>query len=398
MRTSREPRGRWARKAAVDLLCGRDAEGAAGRDRDFAFLLEREAVAWRLRLDAALAPLCSRPLSSLQLEVLSALRIGAVQLLVLGTPAHAAVSATVDACPPRARSLVNAVLRRLASDGEPRDLPPWIAQSHPRELWERWAGRYGAEGAGALMRWDNSPPVLGCFCPGREVEGAPGRYLEGYRYLERSGRLDSSGMDGIYVQDEGAALVAAGAAGLPGGTVLDICAAPGGKTAHLALTGGTVLSIDSSLERMKLWKENARRLSWKQCLPVVADCTRLPVESADKAVVDAPCTGTGVLRRRTDARWGFSSGLLGKCTALQAELLDAAAGCVRPGGSLVYSVCSLEPEESTMQVSRFEEAHPGFRREEFPAPGVLVRDGMLCIFPPEHGIDGHFAVRWERMS
>lgn len=293
---------------------------------------------------------------------------------------------------------MNAVLRRLAAEGEPRDLPPWIAQSHPRELWERWHSRYGEEGAMSLMRWDNSPPELGCFCVSGGIDGRPGRYLEGYRYLERSGRLDPSGMDGIYVQDEGAALVASGAASLPGGTVLDICAAPGGKTAHLALRGGTVLSIDSSPERMKLWVENANRLGWKSCLPVVADCTALPVGDVDKAVVDAPCTGTGVLRRRTDARWGFSTGLLSRCRAVQASLLDAAAGCVRPGGSLVYSVCSLEPEESTMQVSRFEEAHPCYRRAEFPAPGVLVREGMLCIFPPEHGIDGHFAVRWERMS
>ncbi len=355
-------------------------------------------MAWRLRLDAALEPFCSRPLQSLQIEVLSALRIGAFQLLVLDTPAHAAVSATVDACPPRARPFVNAVLRRLAAEGEPRDLPPWIAQSHPRELWDRWSARYGAAGAETLMRWDNSPPDLGCWCPSREVEGAPGRYLEGYRYFERSGRLDPSGMEGIYVQDEGAAVVASGAASLPGETVLDICAAPGGKTAHLASKGGTVLSIDSSVERMGLWKENARRLGWESCHPVVADCTALPVSSADRVVVDAPCTGTGVLRRRTDARWGFSAGLLARCTAVQAALLDAAAECVRPGGSLVYSVCSLEPEESTMQVSRFEDAHPGYRRAEFPAPGVLVRDGMLCIFPPEHGIDGHFAVRWERMS
>lgn len=355
-------------------------------------------MTWRLRLDAALTPLSSRPLGSLDGSVISALRVGAVQILLLDTPPHAAVSATVGAVHPRARPFVNAVLRKLAATGEPPGSEPWIALSHPRGLWDRWASRYGEDAAMDLMRWNNTTPDLGGFCFGAPGGGERGFFLEAYRYIRRAGRLDPGGLEGIYIQDEGAALVGRGAAKLPGSRVLDICAAPGGKTAHLADGKTLVLSMDDSKDRMAQWVENSARLGWESCFPVVADCSSIPARSAGKVVVDAPCTGTGVYRRRNDARWGWCDGLLSECVSTQQRLLDASAGCVEPGGWLVYSVCSLEPEESIGQVSRFEESHPGFRRGDFPAPGVLVRDGMLCIFPPEHHVDGHFAACWERIT
>lgn len=293
---------------------------------------------------------------------------------------------------------MNAVLRRLAASGGLEPEEPWIRLSHPGGLWERWQSRYGRDSAIKLMEWNNSIPDLGGVPFGAPVEGAPGRYMDGYRYRERAGRLDPASLAGFYVQDEAAALVGRGAAELPGRLVVETCAAPGGKTAHLAVSDALTVSMDRSVERMMQWKANSRRLGWKSCMPVIADGSAIPLREADKVIVDAPCTGTGVYRRRNDARWGWSDAHLSECVETQSMLLDASSALVRPGGWLVYSVCSLEPEESFEQAARFERRHEGFRRGCFPAPEVLVRDGMLCIFPPEHRVDGHFAVCWERIA
>lgn len=293
---------------------------------------------------------------------------------------------------------MNAVLRRLAASGGREPEEPWIRLSHPGDLWERWQARYGRDAAIKLMEWNNSIPDLGGVAFGLPIPGVQGRYMDDYRYLERAGRLDPGALAGFYVQDEAAALVGRGSAELPGGLAVEICAAPGGKTAHLAVSGALTVSMDPSAERMVQWKANSRRLGWESCMPVIADGTAIPLRVADKVLVDAPCTGTGVYRRRNDARWGWSAAHLSDCVGVQSRLLDASSALVRPGGWLIYSVCSLEPEESLEQAARFEQGHEGFRRGCFPAPEVLVRDGMLCIFPPEHRVDGHFAVCWERIA
>jgi 16S rRNA (cytosine967-C5)-methyltransferase len=344
--------------------------------------LHREAVAWRLRLDSALAACCHRPLSSLDPRTLAALRLGAVQILVLGTPPHAAVNESVAVAGPRSRGLVNAVLRRLAAEGEPEPEGPWVAGSHPRDLWERWASRYGPEGAGRLMEWDNAVPPLGASTP------------PGYVEIERSGPLEPP--PGAYIQDEASALVGAGAAALPGGTVVELCAAPGGKTFHLDPSCRFDACLDSSRERLRVWTANAERLGFRNSCAVLGDASQPPFVQVGKVVVDAPCTGTGVYRRHPDARWGWSGRLLSVCVDAQRRILSAAAGLTAPGGCLVYSVCSLEPEEAGEQAEWFERSFPGFGRRPFPAPSELVREGALCIFPPDHGIDGHFAVCWER--
>ncbi len=310
------------------------------------------------------------------------------------------MSATVDAAPRRSAKLVNAVLRRLASDGEPPGQPPWVTWSHPRELWLAWSGRFGEEAAISLMRWNNTPPPIGgCMAGGRPRGAVAGRFLDDYFLMERRGDLrDGAVPEGVYIQDEGAAVVGRGLARLPGDAAVETCAAPGGKTVHLDACSRLVVSMDSSMRRMAGWVENSARLGWGRSLPVIADARHLPVARAPKVVVDAPCTATGVYRRRNDARWGFSRGLLDSCVSLQRSLLAEAASATAPGGVLAYSTCSIEPEEGVRQVEWFEGAFPGFRRLPFPADPVLVRDGMLCIFPPEHSLDGHFAACWERSS
>jgi 16S rRNA (cytosine967-C5)-methyltransferase len=394
-----EPEGSLARIAAARILSGGlPSLPPDPRDRALAIRLSREVVVWEARLDAALSRCSSRKLAHLEPEVLTALRIGAVQLLVLGMPAHAAVSTATSCVTGMAsRGYVNAVLRNLVRTGEDPDAAAWVRLSHPEALFDRWVSRYGEEGAERLMAWNNEVPPVGGFSSAVRAFGKPGSYLPGYGVFERAGLLPAEAIpEGVYIQDEAAAIVAEGAALLPGARVVEIGAAPGGKTAHLDSRALVVASIELSGKRFEQWLENSSRLGWSSSFPVVADGARLPVGECDKVVIDAPCTSTGVLRRRPDARWRWSQARLDACVALQRRLLEEAALTVGTGGTIVFSFCSLEPEEGIGQAAWFESSAPGFRRIGFPAPAVLVREGMLDIFPPEHGIDGHFAVAWIR--
>jgi len=251
------------------------------------------------------------------------------------------------------------------------------------------------------MEWNNAPPPLG-GCLGTAGEGLePGLWVPGYRYLPRNGTPPAvvTGGEG-YLQDEGTVVAARAAAELAqGGSVLEVGAAPGGKTLHLDPRARMVISLDESPARMERWRENAARLSLRRSLPVVASGDRLPFSTGfDLVFVDAPCTNTGVYRRKPDARWRWSEDLLSSCRELQGRLLEAAAGAVSPGGVLFYSTCSLEPEENRLRVGWFEERFPGFVRIRPPAPDRLVSDDLIDIFPPDHRIDGIFAAAWRRGS
>ncbi len=372
-----------------------------GRDKAFALRLLRETVVWKARLDRALTRYCNVPLQNLDDEVLAALRVGAAQLLVLGTPPHAAVSETVGAVDGGGRGLVNAVLRKLASCGEP---DPGSAGdhemfSHPAHLVEKWRSSFGVSDAGALMEWNNAVPTLGaCFKDPPAGLGA-GRYMADYRIIDRTGyRPLESLTEPVYIQDEAAVVVGRAAASLAvGGRVLEVGAAPGGKTHHLQVAAEMVVSMDCNAARAARWLENSRRLGWRSCFPVVGDGTLPPLAAGfDLVFLDAPCTNTGVFRRRPEARWKWSPAYLGGMVKMQRDLLTGSAAMVKPGGFLVYSTCSLEPEENVEQVRWFEEHVKGFTGVGLPAPPQLVSKGMISIFPPEHGIDGMFAAAWRR--
>jgi len=392
-----------ARRAVIEsLTSGTENLNLQGRDRAFALKLLRETTVWRARLDRALARFSSKPLDDLDREVLAALRIGAAQLLILHTPPHAAVSATVSALSGhRASGLVNAVLRRLAREGEPDLLgaPLHEAWSHPESLVARWVSRFGKEKTAKLLEWNNSVPGIGGCHPDRESNLESGLYLDDYRIIERTGENPLLSISGnVYLQDEAAAITGKAAAELAaGGSVLEIAAAPGGKTHHLQAAAKFVISADSSFSRMHRWRENSSRLRWSNSIPVVADGRMPSFRSAfDMVFIDAPCTNTGVYRRRSDARWKWSDEYLKSAVRLQRELLLSACELVVPGGILIYSTCSLEDEENRLQVEMFERSRDNFQRISLPGPAELVTDGMICIFPFDHKVDGMFAAAWKR--
>jgi len=383
------------RRKALEVLLGlrETAFELSPRDEAFALRLVRETTVWRARLAHSLARLLKRPMQKLDGRMLAVLRLGAVQLLVLGTPVHAAVSETVKLAGNRgAGGLVNAVLRRLSTEGEEPGLPLHIRWSHPAGLVRRWSERFGPEKTADLLRWNNEPPVLGGFAFEEPPPGEPGRYLDGYRRFERGVPLPPPG---VFVQDEAASIVARVFRNMPGETALEIGAAPGGKTAHQQ---GTVLvSLDLSRKRMGKWLDNRRRLGWTHALPVIGDGLELPFRSGfHKVFVDAPCSNTGVLRRRPGARWRWSTATLESLRRTQEMLLNSAAEHVLPGGVLFYGTCSLEPEENELQADDFDARHPGFERLPLSLPVTLLRDGAMSSFPPESGVDGLYAVAWRR--
>lgn len=372
-------------------------------------------MVWRDRLDHSLRAYSSRPLESLDATTLDALRLGAAQLLILEMPAYAALDSTIGAIRDRGRrGYVNAVLRKLVDLGEPPHDSLSTRWSHPETLVRRWLERHGREATERLLEWNNGVPRLGAFDFAGTSRSSSG-VEEGGILLRRFVRLERSGPDvlgggarqGLYVQDEAAAIVGEGFAELAGGRTLEIGSAPGGKTVHICNSSyppELLVCLDSSVQRMSTWLENTRRLCpsllQRTVFGVVAQGEDLsPFDAGgrfDSVVVDAPCTNTGVYRRRRSARWRWSLSLLEECTARQRSLLESAADLVVAGGRLGYSTCSLEPEENREMVEWFETRRPDFERIDFPAPSQLVREGLLDIFPPDRGFDGHFAAAWMR--
>lgn len=345
-------------------------------------------------------------------------------------PAWAAISETVDLARAvgagRASGLVNGVLRSLQRAGPEGDRFPdpetdpagWLATrgSHPRWLVERWLGRWSFDEVARLVELDNRVPDLrlvpadGDVAAAEEALRGAGLDVEVER---RPGTLrvvtsDVPAALDIYpsfVQDAAAALVVRYAAIPPGALVADVCAAPGGKALSAARTARYVLAADPSGTRLELVRESAERLG----LPVGVVRARgedPPVAGADVVLVDAPCTGTGTLRRHPDARWRLDPEDPARMAEVQARILLGAAGAVRPGGLLVYSTCTLEPEENRGVVDRFLAERPDFRPAPPDDPELPTSDGALEVLPfaavgehdGEGGWDGAWAMRMRRDS
>lgn len=321
-------------------------------------------------------------------ELEALLYVGAAQVLYMdGVPDFAAVNETVEAaklCGNKSiAKVVNGVLRNLIRRRD--EFAAQIAaapleerESFPTELVRRWTARFGAENAAKLCAWHNEPAKT--FLARKD-----GSFVE----LERGKKVtDVAGFaEGEFiVQDPGTALAVELVDAKPGDAILDACAAPGGKTIQLAWRGAKVTACEVNPKRRRKLEENLKRLRLE--VEVIEDfrCQPQPLTSTySKVLVDAPCSNTGVLRRRPDARWNWSVEKLAALVKLQAEILDQVAPLVSVGGTLVYSTCSNEPEENIEQVNAFLARHPDFTLD-------VTRESI----PFESGHDGAFAARLVR--
>jgi 16S rRNA (cytosine967-C5)-methyltransferase len=436
---SQETPGLAARRVAAEILEGVLRRGrplddqleshpglAALADRDRA--LTRRLIATVLRRLGTLRHLLSLflqqgpPANAPRVE--TALLIGAAQILWLDVPDHAAVDLAVRIAQADRRAshysgLVNAVLRRIAKDGLARlaeidsadfDTPPWLMQ--------RWLRAYGADTARAIARANGQEPALDLSVKDDAESWAArlrGRVLPtGTVRTVAHGRI--SLLPGFpegawWVQDAAAALPARLFGDVSGRRVADLCAAPGGKTMQLAQAGAKVTAVDRSDARLNRLRDNLARLKL-QAETIAADATEWTAEPFDAVLLDAPCSSTGTIRRHPDVPWLKHEADLAHMISLQQRLLERAATLVKPGGTLVYCVCSLEPEEGADQVTAFLGRESNFRRRSISAGEVgglaelLTPAGDLRSLPchladPEpqfSGVDGFYAARLERLS
>jgi 16S rRNA (cytosine967-C5)-methyltransferase len=414
----------------LDPSFERRADTLDARDRRWAQELIYGMLRRRAWLDAVLDGRVRGGLARLDADVVDLLRLGAYQLLRMrSVPAYAAIAQTVEMAKQRhglgASKLVNAVLRRvdreresleLAIPNDPVDALS-IAHSHPRWLVARWVSRWGAADTERLLEANNAeaPLVIRPFGIVREqLEAsleAAGIHVEEVPLVPDSIRISSpvsltelgAFRQGLFfVQDPGSTLVTEYAAIPAGSVVADLCAAPGGKSLELSRTASIVFSADRSIQRMLRVRANAQRLETRALHLLIADARLPAIEPVDAVLVDAPCTGTGTFRRHPDARWRLKVSDLAVMGALQGSLLRAAADVVRPGGLLIYSTCSLEPEENDVQVERFLADSAGAWTLEPPpdgsVPAAVLDAGRLRVLPQRHGTDGAFAARLRKAS
>jgi 16S rRNA (cytosine967-C5)-methyltransferase len=409
-----------------EIALEREARQLPDSDRRLAHELAAGVLRQRSSLDAQLAPLVSRGWSKVAPHLQDILRIGAYQLTVLErVPPHAAVDTSVSLAKTRggtrAAGFVNAVLRSLVRSDNPESASgvqdaATLAQqfSHPVWLVQRWLEHFGPAETQQLLEWNNTRPHL-VIQPAREdlqslstrlrsagieTETAPFDAGLMMSSASRPADLPGYGEGSFFVQNPAQALLSRFAGIEPELNVYDVCAAPGGKSIALGRTARTVVAGDVSRARTRRLRANLARAGSGREHTIVADGRQPPVKAIGAVLLDVPCLGTGTFARHPDARWRVTREALVSLVRLQAELLERAATIVSPGGLLVYSTCSLEPEENREQVAGFLERHSDFVREATPGlPGQLLSpEGDLMVLPQRHGIDGAYAARLRKIG
>jgi len=390
---------------------------AEARDRGFA----RQMVATTLRRKGQIDDLLRRCLEKLPpAPVEDLLRLAVAQLLFLDVKPHAVVDSAVELTKTLGFApfgkLVNAVLRRLATEG-----PDWVAQQDaaplnaPGWLWNSWVAAYGEKTAREIAAAHLVEPPLDLTPAGQTEIWA--QRLEAEILFTGSLRRPAGGSitalpgfdeGGWWVQDAAATLPVRLLDPHPGEHIADLCAAPGGKTAQLAAAGAVVTALDRSARRLSRLQENLDRLALSAEL-VAADASAWqPPQLFDKVLLDAPCSSTGTLRRHPDVAWTKQPEDVGKLAIAQDRLLAAAALMVKPGGTLIFCTCSLQPEEGSARVDQFLRSDARFRRQPIEASEVgglsalISADGDMrslpCHLAEIGGMDGFFAARLYRIA
>jgi 16S rRNA (cytosine967-C5)-methyltransferase len=408
------------------------------RDRALAGEIATGTLRWQAAFDHVIEAFSGRPSARLDPEVLTILRIGMFQLLHLDrVPAAAVVDDAVElarkAGKRSASGFVNALLRRVSRERKQLPLPEQppldflaITLSHPRWLAERWFARYGFDATVAWERFDNGPAALTLRANTLRTTRADlarelalvGVKTENARFapdglIVTSGNplltpLAHSGL--FFVQDEASQLVGEFAGARPGERILDACASPGGKTTQMAAAmegRGTIVAADVRGRRLDLLSRTVAESGAARVHVVQADARAQPPfrEVFDAVLVDAPCSGLGTIRRDPDVRWRRAEADLAAMAGAQREMLAQLATVVRPGGRLIYSTCSSEPEENEAVVAAFLEAHPSFRRgtpatfsDRSDLAALLDADGALMTLPFRDGLEAFYAALLVRSS
>jgi 16S rRNA (cytosine967-C5)-methyltransferase len=410
----------FERGAYADEAFQAESRELDARDRALAMRLSYGAIQRRATLDHVIARLADRPAAKLDPSVLAALRLGLYELAYLsGAPAYAVVADAVELAKAggRGHGLVNAVLRRAGREGSEEllegltdDTPAHAAlmHSHPEWIAELWWRELGPGGARALMVADNEqgevalrantlvadPASLAASLPVR-THGDPA--VPEALVLEEPFDVHGSPLwrEGAFIAQSRAAMLVARALGPRAGErVLDLCAAPGGKSTHLAALmegGGEVLAVERDRRRAGTLARTAERLCARNVRVEVADAERPRPEGPvfDRVLVDPPCSGLGTLQAHPDLRWRVSPADVGEMAAAQARILAAGAGALRPGGVLVYATCTISPTENERVIAAFLDSHPDFGIDdlaaELPAygPSAAAPAGAeRCAQPP----------------
>ena len=423
-----------------------------GRERRLVNGLVYGVIRWQKQLDWVLDRFIN-PRFQLDARHRNILRLGAFQLLHLdGIPAHAAIFETVQLAASRRRKssgdrktagFINAVLRSIQREGTSIAYPPLntnptehiaYSLSYPTWLVKRWLQTRGVSWTLAFCRASNQTAPLAFrvntlltqreeVCQFLEMKGLPASFSkiapDGIALKNRTitnfdttGKLtlkDILNRNDIYVQDESAMLVAHLLSPEEAGFIVDLCAAPGGKTTHLAhlmRNTGKIIAVDTSAEKIALLQKNCRRINAHNVETCVMDATKADlafIKTADAVLIDAPCSGFGTLRRHPDIRWNKTLKQIHALREIQYNLLKNAAPHIKPGGLLVYSTCSIEPMENEEVIQRFLADFPMYRVENarrfLPTVplSAITPQGFVQTFPHEHGVDGAFAARLRRV-
>ena len=425
--------GGWSDGALKKQLA---AGGLEGREAALATQLCFGVVQNEMLLDFYISKFSNIPLRRMESKVVQALRLGLYQMLFLSKiPQSAAVNCSVELtrthCKnPRAPGMVNAILRSLQRNLNQlptipqNDLAEYfsILYSHPVWLVEELLPLLGSEGTAEFLQANNSQPPMTAMVNTTKaaaqeatellteqgVEVTPHPWLENCLILNKTGNLERLGAYGqgfFYVQDPASRLMALASGAAPGMRVLDMCAAPGGKSFAAAIqmdNQGEVISCDLHPHKKKLIQAGADRLGLSIIKPMTADGKVRReewVSAFDLVLVDAPCSGLGVIRKKPDIRYKDPKPLE-DLPQVQQAILENAAGYVKAGGVLMYSTCTILPRENGEIVSAFLEKHPEFVREAFELPGAAgrVEAGEITLWPQVHQTDGFFICKLRKVG
>ncbi|MCR4435895.1 MAG: 16S rRNA (cytosine(967)-C(5))-methyltransferase RsmB [Clostridiales bacterium] len=407
-----------------------------GIDRAFITDMVYGTIKWKLAIDWVIEQFSSVKMKKISPWILNVLRLGAYQLLYTHKiPESAACNESVKLAGRyghfASTGFVNAVLRSIAKNKGRIEYPDRdgdfslylsVKYSHPRWMVEEWIQQFGKEFTESLLISNNEVPdftvrvntlkiskaglMESLKASGMEVED--GRYVPEAVVIKNPGsvsRLDEFKKGYFQVQDESSMLAAKVLDPKPGQLVMDVCSAPGGKATHMAelmKNQGIVVARDIHEHKVRLIKDSASRLGLNIIKTDVFDAAVVDeryVGKADRVLVDAPCSGLGIIRRKPDIKWARGAEDKKEILALQARILDASSRYVKPGGALVYSTCTIDGEENEEMVRKFVEANEGFQLDDISSslpdslPGQDIHNGYVQLFPNVHKTDGFFIAK-----